>query len=114
MLLHQQLDPRELEHLRRKSRLSRTRRRDTAHHQAAGGKHTSIIGAWGEYTFSGFDAGDVGQPIMAAAAFRGGSALDHQNGSCGCKAGTSFISKRPPEKRLQPIMAAPHVVYHYS
>jgi hypothetical protein len=36
---------------------------------------------------------DVGQPIMAAAAFRGGSALDHRNGSCGFKAETSLTSK---------------------
>ncbi len=51
--------------------------------------------------------GAVGQPIMAAAAFRGGSALDRRNRSCDCKAETSLTTRRPPEKRLQPRLAAP-------
>src|SRR5712692_1905482 len=44
------------------------------------------------YAFSGF--ADVGQATLPAAAFRGGSALAHQNGSCCCKAETLVHPQR--------------------
>jgi len=50
---------------------------------------------------------DVGQPILAAAAFQGGFACDHRNGSCLAMLRLRS-QQRPPERRLQPGLAAPH------
>jgi hypothetical protein len=47
-----------------------------------------------------FGIWDVGQPILAAAAFRGGFALNHRNGSCRCKAETPKALKHPPTVRV--------------
>src|SRR5712691_4196357 len=49
--------------------------------------------------------GNVGQPILAAAAFRGGSGLGHRLLSS---------AKTPPERRLQPGVAAPHRTVPFS
>src|SRR6266511_5414071 len=49
------------------------------------------------YRIGGLDW-ECGQPSLAAAAFRGGSALDHRNGSCRCKAETSFTGKEAAER----------------
>src|SRR5436309_450337 len=39
-------------------------------------------------------------PSTRCSRLSGGSALDHQNGSCRCKAETSVTGKEPPERRL--------------
>jgi hypothetical protein len=38
-----------------------------------------------------------------------GFALDQGNGSCRCKAEASVTGKEPPERRLQPGLAAPRI-----
>src|SRR5439155_25934105 len=50
---------------------------------------------------------DVGQPILAAAAFRGGSALDHWNGSR-CKAEPSLDTARRSACATSATNLAPH------
>src|SRR5216683_7440802 len=51
--------------------------------------------------------GDVGQPILAAAAFRGGSGLDYKNRPCCCKGEASPTNKRPPEKAAAARIGCP-------
>src|SRR5438128_11877782 len=51
---------------------------------------------------------DVGQPILAEAAFQGGFACDHRNGSCLAMLRLRS-QQRPTERRLQPGLAAPRL-----